>query len=145
MPGNEAHHRRLERMYHAAPTNAHFAPSLRVSDGEAEVRMAVRPDFFHAAGAAHGAYYFKVLDDAAFFAVASLEPEHFVLTAELTVEFLRPVSSGTMTARGRVTGQDGRRYTAEATVTDDDGQEIGRARGRFVRSRTKLSEEMGYV
>jgi hypothetical protein len=35
----------------------------------------VRPDFFHAAHAVHGSVYFKALDDAAFFAVASLVQE----------------------------------------------------------------------
>ena len=139
------HHRRLERMYDAAPTNAYFAPTIRVGDGEAEVRLPVRPDFFHAAGAVHGAFYFKVLDDAAFFAVASLVDDYFVLTAELTVEFLRPVSSGEMTACGRVIEQAGRYFSAESTVTDADGREVGRARGRFVRSRTPLSAELGYL
>lgn len=138
------HHRRLERMYAAAPTNAYFAPTIRVGDGEAEVRLPLRPDFFHAAGAVHGAFYFKVLDDAAFFAVASLVDDFFVLTAELSVEFLRPVSSGEMTARGRVTEQADRFYSAEATATDADGREVARARGRFVRSKKPLSKEMGY-
>lgn len=143
MPSEE-HYRRLERMYLAAPTNAYFAPAIRIGDGEAEVRLPVRPAFFHAAGAVHGAYYFKVLDDSAFFAVASVVEEHFVLTAELTVEFLRPVSSGELTAHGRLTSHEGRVYTAESVVTDAEGNEIGRAHGVFVRSRTRLTAEMGY-
>ena len=138
------HHRKLERMYLAAPTNVYFGPAIRIGDGEAEVRLPVRPDFFHAAGAVHGAYYFKVLDDSAFFAVASVVEEHFVLTAELTVEFLRPVSSGELAARGRLTSHEGRVYTAESVVTDADGHEVGRAHGTFVRSRTRLTEAMGY-
>ena len=47
------HFRKLERMYAAAPINAWFAPKLTVGQGEAEVRILLRPDFHHAAGAAH--------------------------------------------------------------------------------------------
>ena len=42
MPGEE-HYRKLERMYAGAPVNAWYAPELTVSDGRAELRMAV-PD-----------------------------------------------------------------------------------------------------
>jgi acyl-coenzyme A thioesterase PaaI-like protein len=51
-------------MYASAPINKYFAPELLVSEGAAIVRVVVRPDFHHAAHAAHGAVYFKVLDDA---------------------------------------------------------------------------------
>jgi acyl-coenzyme A thioesterase PaaI-like protein len=37
-----------------------------VDEGYAEVVIPVRQDLLHAAGAAHGAVYFKALDDAAF-------------------------------------------------------------------------------
>jgi acyl-coenzyme A thioesterase PaaI-like protein len=67
------HYRHLERLYASAPINEYFRPQLRVSEGQAEVIMPVRRDFFHAAQAIHGAVYFKALDDAAFFAVASLD------------------------------------------------------------------------
>lgn len=38
-------------------------------DGEAEVSIEVGRELFHASGAVHGSVYFKLLDDAAFFAV----------------------------------------------------------------------------
>ena len=46
------HFRSLEQMYVNAPINAHFRPSITVSEGEAVVRMAVRSDMHHAAHAA---------------------------------------------------------------------------------------------
>ncbi len=61
------HFRKLERMYASAPINAYFRPVLRIGDGEAELRIPLRNDFHHAAGAVHGAVYFKALDDATFF------------------------------------------------------------------------------
>src|SRR5437660_10506789 len=76
----DEHFRKLERMYAAAPINQYFRPALTVSEGRAEVTMAVQSDFFHAARAVHGSVYFKAMDDAAFFAVNSLVSDVFVLT-----------------------------------------------------------------
>ena len=52
---HEAHFRKLERMYAGAPVNAWFAPRLTVGEGTAQVVIPVRREFFHAAGALHGA------------------------------------------------------------------------------------------
>ena len=60
------HFRKLERMYAHAPCNGHFSPLLVVSEGRAEVRLQVRSEFHHSAGAMHGMVYFKALDDAVF-------------------------------------------------------------------------------
>ena len=103
------HYRKLERMYDAAPINEWFAPTLTVADGRAEVRIALRSEFHHAAGAVHGALYFKAMDDATFFAANSIVEGFFVLTAKFELELLRPVATGEMCARARVTGEDDRR------------------------------------
>jgi hypothetical protein len=50
----EEHYRKLERMYASGPVNEYFAPTMRVSQGRAEVIIPVRPEFFHAAAAVHG-------------------------------------------------------------------------------------------
>ena len=140
----DAHHRRLERMYHGAPVNAYFRPRMTVGEGEATVRIDVRPDFFHAAGAVHGSVYFKLLDDATFFAAASRVEDVFVLSASFTITFTRPVRDGEMIATGRVTGAEGRRLMAEGTIVDAEGREVGRGSGVFVRSAMVLRAEMGY-
>src|SRR5678815_3727876 len=100
MSSRDEHHRRLERMYLSAPANEYFRPEIRIDEGTAEVRLAVRPDFFHAASAVHGSVYFKLLDDATFFAASSLVEDVFMLTTSFTIYFLRPVSTGTVRARG---------------------------------------------
>ncbi len=99
---DETHFRKLENLYHAAPTNEYFRPRLRVAKGEAEIVMPVREAFFHAAHAVHGSTYFKALDDAAFFAVNSLVPDVFVLTVTFDLQMLRPVADGALQAMGRV-------------------------------------------
>ena len=101
---SDKHFRRLEWMYHAAPTNAYYGPRLEVEKGRSEVRLSVKPDFMHAAGAVHGSVYFKLLDDAAFFAANSVVREVLVLTANFNLHFLRPVSSRRAAGR-RTPGQ----------------------------------------
>ena len=132
------HYRRLERLYVAAPTNAYYKPSIAIEEGVAEIRIDVRPDFFHAAGAVHGSVYFKMLDDAAFFAANSLVADSMVLTSNFSLYLLRPVSEGTLVARGKVIDSAARQFVAEAQLFDGDSQLIAHGVGTFVRSRIPL-------
>ena len=138
------HCRKLEHMYLAAPINAFYSPTIWISEGEAKITIQVKPEFFHAADAVHGSVYFKLLDDAAFFAVNSLIEENFALTASFTTYLLRPVSEGIMKATGKVVYTGARSFIAEAVVVDGEGGEIARGSGSFVSSKIKLTADMGY-
>jgi len=141
---DQEHHRKLERMYASAPINEHYSPTMRVSEGRAEVTIPVRPHLFHAADAVHGAVYFKLLDDAAFFAANSLVDDVFVLTVSFNVYFTRPISEGEMKATGRVVHRSRRLLIAEAELVDSNGREIARGSGTFMRSNIALSSVTGY-
>jgi len=141
----ETHYRKLERMYAAAPTNRYFQPRLEIREGEAELRLEVREDFHHSAGAAHGVVYFKALDDATFFAASSLVEDVFVLTARFEIEFLAPVSSGEVRAVARVTERGESRIRAEGELFDAGGECIGRGTGWFARSTHPLSPSVQYA
>ena len=138
------HYRKLEHMYLKAPINAFYSPQISISHGEAEITIPVKADFFHAADAVHGSVYFKLLDDAAFFAVNSLIEDYFALTATFTTYLLRPISEGTMKATGKVAYAGARSFIAEAVVVDGEGKEIARGSGNFVVSKIRLSADMGY-
>jgi uncharacterized protein (TIGR00369 family) len=144
MSNRDEHYRRLERMYLAAPANEYFRPEIQIAEGTAEVRLTVRPDFFHAASAVHGSVYFKLLDDATFFAASSLVDDVFVLTASFTIYFLRPISAGVMTARGTIVSRSTRLLIGEGVLVDGDGKEIARGSGTFMPSRVALDERVGY-
>jgi uncharacterized protein (TIGR00369 family) len=94
----------------------------------------VRSEFFHAANAVHGSHYFKVLDDAAFFAASSLVADNFLLTASFNMYFARPTSGGTLIGKGRVLHRSSRVILAEAVLTDENERELGRGSGSFMRS-----------
>jgi uncharacterized protein (TIGR00369 family) len=144
MSNRDEHHRRLERMYLSAPANEYYRPEIRIDDGTAEVRLTVRPDFFHAAKAVHGSVYFKLLDDATFFAASSLVDDAFVLTASLNIYFLRPISAGVMIARGTIVSRSTRLLIGDGSLVDGDGKEIARGSGTFMPSRVPLDERLGY-
>jgi uncharacterized protein (TIGR00369 family) len=142
---DDEHYRKLERMYLSAPTNQYYQPSIRVSEGKAEVEVAVRDDFFHTAGAVHGSVYFKIIDDASFFAVNSLVVDVFVLTISLTLYVTRPVTEGTMRGSAHVVNASRRLFVTEAEAFDANGRIVATGVGSFMRSEIPLSPAIGYA
>ncbi len=140
----EKHYQALCNMYYAAPINQWYQPSMSVRHGEAEIEIEVKADYFHAGQAVHGSVYFKMLDDAAFFAASSMETEVFMLTTSFTTYLTRPVSSGKIRAVGKVVNYNRSQFICEAVAYNEKGKEIGRGNGIFVRSKNLLANAMGY-
>lgn len=138
------HYKALESMYAAAPINRIYQPTMTVSAGRAEIDMELSEQYHHSGGAVHGSVYFKMLDDAAWFASNSYEKEFFVLTTSFTTYLTRPVSQGKLKAIGKVVSKNKSQFIAEAVVYDSDGNEIGRGNGVFVRSKIPLDQASGY-
>ena len=141
---NAEHYRKLERMYLAAPINEFFKPAIQIGRGTAEIKVNVDSRFFHAARAAHGAVYFKSLDDAAFFAVSSLVEDRFVLTSNFNLYMLAPVSAGMIRSVGKVVNGGGSSFLAESVLYNEHNDEIARGSGMFIKSKVTLDPEMGY-
>jgi uncharacterized protein (TIGR00369 family) len=143
--GAAVHYRALESLYASAPVNRLFESRLEVlGEGRARIRFAVDDRVHHAAGAAHGTIYFKMLDDAAFYAANSLVTDRFLLTTAFNLHFTKPVRTGEVIAEGRWVSGRRRVFVAEARLTDADGEEIGRGTGTFMRSHIPLSGLPGY-
>jgi uncharacterized protein (TIGR00369 family) len=133
------HFRGLEALYAAAPINQLFSSRLHVVEpGRTRIEFEITPQLFHGAGAAHGTVYFKMLDDAAFYAANSLVEEMFVLTTAFNIFLTRPVHEGPLVAEGRWVSGRRRVLIAESWLTDRDGEEVGRGTGTFMRSRIEL-------
>lgn len=138
------HYRKLENAYLGARINEFYRPTISVADGKATIEVEVRPDFWHIASAVHGSVYFKMLDDAAFFAASSLVEDVFVLTASFNLYLTRPVVDGVIRSEGRVVSRSRRLIIAEAELFDDQGREIARGSGSFMPSRVPLTPDIGY-
>jgi uncharacterized protein (TIGR00369 family) len=138
--------RALERLYTSAPINALFRSTLSIeAEGRSRISFTVTPDTHHAAGAAHGTLYFKMLDDAAFYAANTLVSDRFLLTTSFNLHFSRPVKRGEVVAEGRWVSGRRRVLVAESRLVDARGEEIGRGTGTFMRSHIPLSSLSGYA
>ena len=145
LTGEEAHLRALESLYNSAPINGLFQSRIALPEaGRSEIRFTVAPDSFHAAGAAHGTLYFKMLDDAAFYAANSLISDRFLLTTAFNLHFTRPMKPGQATAEGRWISGRRRVLIADAHIVGPDGEEAARGTGTFLRSHIPLSSLAGY-
>ena len=143
--GAERHWRALENLYRAAPVNRTFASSLEITEaGHSRIRFTVDPSVFHAAGAAHGTIYFKMLDDAAFYAANSLVSDRFLLTTAFNLNLTAPIREGELEAHGKWISGKRRVFIAESRLVDADGEEVARGTGTFMRSRIDLSGLEGY-
>ncbi|MBB5684082.1 PaaI family thioesterase [Sphingobium boeckii] len=144
--GEEAHFRALESLYRTAPINRLFPSELSITEaGFARIRFDVDESVHHAAGAVHGTSYFKMLDDAAFYAANSLVSDHFLLTTAFNLLFTRPIKRGPIIAEGRWISGKRRVYVADARLIDADGEEAARGTGTFMRSRIPLASLPGYA
>lgn len=141
----EKHFRALERLYLKAPINRIFKPRIRISQGSAEIEMPLTCDMHHAADAVHGCVYFKMLDDAAFFAANSVESEVFMLTAAFTTYLTQPILEGHMRALGNVVNQTRSQIIAEAVAYDEHQKEIARGHGIFIKSKRPLVNIPNYT
>lgn len=146
LTGEAAHFRALESLYRSAPVNALFPSRLKISGpGVSRIGFDVDARLFHAAGAAHGTIYFKMLDDAAFYAANSLVSDRFLLTTAFNVHLTRPLREGPIVAEGRWLSGHRRVYVAEARLIDGQGEEVARGTGTFARSRIALASLPGYA
>jgi uncharacterized protein (TIGR00369 family) len=143
--GAEAHLRALEALYRSAPINGLFESTIALPEaGRSRIRFTVENDSFHAAGAAHGTLYFKMLDDAAFYAANGLVSDRFLLTTAFNLHFTKPMKSGEAVAEGRWISGRRRVFVAEARIVDAEGEECARGTGTFLRSHIALSALPGY-
>ncbi len=143
--GEAAHFRALESLYARAPINRFFESSLEIAEsGVARIRFTLDERHFHAGGAAHGTSYFKMLDDAAFYACNSLVSDRFLLTTAFNLLLTKPLGPGPVIAEGRWISGRRRVFVGEARLIDADGEEAARGTGTFMRSRIALAGLPGY-
>lgn len=144
---SQAHYEKLERMYLRANINEQIfdTTTVKIADKHAVIGLTIHEKYFHALGAIHGSVYFKLLDDAAFFATNSIVEDVFVLTKSFNIHFKRPVNSGLLKAVGKVTHVEGDSYFAESELMNENDKVVGYGTGEFVKSQVQLTPEIGYV
>lgn len=138
----EAHFRRLENLYLCGAINRDIFPGVQISVKENTSRIWHEPDhrFCHAAGTLHGTVYFKLLDDSAFFAASSAEPEFFLYTVTFQIQLIRPLKPGIIEAIGSIIKSGKQLIIAESKLYDERKRLAAIGSGSFMRSNILLSE-----
>jgi uncharacterized protein (TIGR00369 family) len=140
------HFQKLEKMYLSAEINTRIfsGTEIKIEEGRSEISFKVTQDYHHALKGIHGAVYFKLLDDAAFFAVQSRIETHFILTSSFQINFLKSIRSGKITAIGHIKFESKNLFFGESKLYDEAGREVAFGTGSFVKSEVELSEKIGY-
>ncbi|MFD7734668.1 PaaI family thioesterase [Kitasatospora phosalacinea] len=98
---------------------------VAVAPGEVLLSVTTAADHQGWPGHTHGGYLATLCDTACGLAVASLvPPRHTVVTANLSLQYLRPVPApgGEIGCLGTVTHRQGSRFLTRADVTGGDGE-----------------------
>lgn len=140
------HFDRLAKMYLNANINKYIFDTTKcqISEGKATISLSISEKFFHSLDAIHGSIYFKLLDDAAFFAVNSVITDVFVLTTSFNINIIKPVNSGLITAIGKIRYKSKNLFVAESKLYNENKQEIAFGTGNFAKSKIGLTDNIGY-
>ncbi len=133
-------------MFQVAPINQgiYRGTQIKVDDSKATLTLEIGDKYFHAAEAMHGSVYFKLLDDAAYFAAASLVDTHFILTKSYTIHFIRPVGLDKLRAEGAVVKANDYEILAKSEIFNQNGKLVAHGSGVFVKGPKKLQDLPGY-
>ena len=95
---------------------------IEIHDGEVVIFLDVRDDLKQNQGVVHGGAVASLIDTASAFSVLTqIEPHERVTTTDLTIHYLRPITSGRMTARARVLRKGRRLFVLSVDVMNDRG------------------------
>ncbi|TXK49261.1 PaaI family thioesterase [Pontibacter qinzhouensis] len=141
----EEHYKQLEKLFLAANIQEFYTGStIQVSRERAKILLPTDPKFFHGANAVHGSVYFKLLDDAAWFAAASVVRDFFIVTSSFQMNLLRMVNSGHLSAVGMVRSVSRQVLLAESVIYNERGKEVAFGTGQFMRTNQPLAALEGY-
>jgi uncharacterized protein (TIGR00369 family) len=90
-----------------------------ISPGTVTIHLQVRDELRQNQGVVHGGAVASLIDTAAAFAVLTqIETHERVTTTDLTIHYLRPASSGRLTARARIVRAGRRLFVLSVEVTN---------------------------
>ncbi len=91
-----------------------------IANGEVSIHLNVRDELKQNQGVVHGGAVASLIDTASAFAVLTqIDLHERVTTTDLTIHYLRPITSGRMTATARVVRGGRRLFVLSVEVTDD--------------------------
>lgn len=123
MSENELDEVRMARI-HEAFASVPYAKLLglelgEMRSGEAKLHLDIRDELKQNQGVVHGGAVASLIDTAAAFAIVTrLESGERVTTTDLTIHYLRPITSGRITATARIVRGGRRLFVISVEVTN---------------------------
>lgn len=135
-----SHFKKLEKIYLNANLNKviYCNTEIIISKNYSEIKMPIKEDYFHALKAIHGSVYFKMLDDAAFFAAQSVVEDFMLLTASFNISFKMPVANGWIKSKGKLLSVSKKEINAEAKMYNSKNEIVAFGKGVFKKSRISI-------
>lgn len=134
--------RKLERARNAFRTVA-YAKFLglemgELGDGAATVHLNVRDELLQNHRVIHGGAIASLIDTASAFALLTkIELDERVTTTDLTIHYLRPITSGRMSAMARIVRGGRRLFVLSVDVTNQSGDLAATAVTTYIKISTK--------
>jgi len=127
------------RRIQKAVTTVPFARLLgieldEVGKGTATIGLSIRRELTQNHGVVHGGAIASLIDTATAFAIISmLSPVEKVTTVDLTISYLRPLTTGRMAARAKVVRSGQRLFVVSADLFDQDGNLAATALSTYIK------------
>ncbi len=121
---NPEHVQAVIKAINEGPFFKHLSmPVTEMGKGYATVDLQVGSEHLNPFGGIHGGVYSSIIDTAAFWAVYCEQEEKVgLISIDLKIDFLAPISSGVITAKGRSIKIGKTMCLAEATAMDENGK-----------------------
>ena len=115
-----ARFKRARDAFHSVPYAKFLGLELgEVGSGEVSIHLNVRDELKQNQGVVHGGAVASLIDTAAAFAVLTrIDPDERVTTTDLTIHYLRPITSGRLTATARIVRSGRRLFVLSVEVTN---------------------------
>lgn len=125
---------RFRRIFLENPIVDHFdLEVVRLGEGSAVLRFPYKKEFTQYLGAVQGGVVAAYADAAIAVAMLSVTPEgRDSVTTDLHVQYLRPIMSGSIVARGEVVHKGATLMLGTATVEDEKGRICARCDATYM-------------
>lgn len=105
-----------------------------VGDGAASIHLEVRDELLQNHGVVHGGAIASLIDTASAFALLTrIELDERVTTTDLTIHYLRPISSGRMTATASIVRGGRRLFVLSVDVRDESDKLLATALTTYIK------------
>ncbi|HEX6922816.1 MAG TPA: PaaI family thioesterase [Bacillales bacterium] len=123
--------RELRKMYEESPFFQHIGFELvELEKGNVTVKLEIHEALLNTLNMLHGGIYATMIDNIIGITVRSVTSQPLV-TVQLNVHYLEPVSKGVVFSRGRIDRLGHRIVSGEGEILDQDGNVLAKGSGTF--------------